>query len=318
MASKQRISLILVLLLILSVSETTLGYSGGKTGSTTAGCGCHGASGGVTPTLSGLPSSGYEETTEYTLNIGGTGGPSGTKGGFNLDADQGSWSNPGTNTKLQNGEVTHSNSNSRSWSVNWTSPANGSGTVTFYVAVNFANGNGGTSGDDWATNSWTLDQVTTSNGDTDGDGWSDTDESACGTDSNDNSSIPTDTDSDGICDPVDTDDDGDGWSDSDETSCGTESNNSTSIPTDTDSDGICDPVDTDDDGDGWNDTDESDCGTNSTNSSSIPLDTDSDGICDILDSDDDNDSWLDTDEDLCGTDSKNSTSIPEDTDGDRI
>ena len=282
MTSKQRVSIILVLLLVLSVSETTLGYSSGKVGSSTSGCGCHGASGGVTPTLSGLPSSGYEETTAYTLNIGGTGGPSGTKGGFNLDADLGSWSNPGTNAKLQNGEVTHSNSNSRSWSVDWTSPANGSGTVTFSLAVNFANGNGGSSGDDWATSSWTLSQATPTNADTDGDGWSDSDESACGTDASDNSSIPTDTDSDGICDPVDTDDDGDGWSDSDEVACGTEGDNSTSIPTDTDNDGVCNTVDTDDDGDGWSDSDEDDCGTNSTNSSSIPTDSDNNGVCDVL------------------------------------
>ena len=153
------------------------------------------------------------------MNIGGTGGPSGTKGGFNLDADLGSWSNPSANAKLQNGEVTHSNSNSRSWSVTWTAPANNSGNVTFSLAVNFVNGNGGTGGDDWATDSWIISQQATSNGDSDGDGWSDADEASCGTDSSDNTSIPTDTDSDGICDPIDSDDDGDGWSDTDEVSC---------------------------------------------------------------------------------------------------
>ena len=213
MKSKKRITAILVILLILSVSETTFGYSSGVTGSSTNGCGCHGSSGGMTPTLSGIPNAGYEGNTSYSMNIGGTGGPSGTKGGFNLDANFGSWSNPGTSAKLQNGEVTHSNSNSRSWSVTWTAPANGSGNVTFSLAVNFVNGNGGTAGDDWATNSWIISEQVTSNGDSDGDGWSDADEASCGTDSSDNTSIPTDTDSDGICDPVDTDDDGDGWSD---------------------------------------------------------------------------------------------------------
>ena len=178
MNSKKRMTAILVILLVLSISETTFGYSSGVTGASTTGCGCHGSSGGMTPTLSGMPNSGYEGNTSYTLNIGGTGGPSGTKGGFNLDADLGSWSNPSTNAKLQNGEVTHSNSNSRSWSVSWTAPANGSGNVTFSLVVNFVNGNGGTSGDDWATGTWVVSQQITSNGDSDGDGWSDSDESA--------------------------------------------------------------------------------------------------------------------------------------------
>jgi len=107
MESKKRITAILVILLVLSISETTFGYSSGVTGSSTNGCGCHGSSGGMTPTLSGIPNAGYEGNTSYSMNIGGTGGPSGTKGGFNLDANFGSWSNPGTSAKLQNGEVTH-------------------------------------------------------------------------------------------------------------------------------------------------------------------------------------------------------------------
>ena len=107
MKGKKRVTTILILLLVFSVSETTFGYSSGVTGSSTNGCGCHGSSGGMTPTLSGLPSSGYEGNTSYSLNIGGTGGPSGNKGGFNLDADLGSWSNPGTNAKLQNLSLIH-------------------------------------------------------------------------------------------------------------------------------------------------------------------------------------------------------------------
>ena len=60
MKGKKRVTTILILLLVFSVSETTFGYSSGVTGSSTNGCGCHGSSGGMTPTLSGLPSSGYE------------------------------------------------------------------------------------------------------------------------------------------------------------------------------------------------------------------------------------------------------------------
>ena len=74
------------------------------------------------------------------------------------------------------------------------------------------------------------------------------------------------------------DSDGDGWSDADEVSCNTDSLNSSSIPSDTDSDSICDLIDEDDDNDGWSDEDESSCGTDSLNSSSVPTDTDSDGV----------------------------------------
>ncbi|HJM30320.1 MAG TPA: choice-of-anchor V domain-containing protein, partial [Candidatus Thalassarchaeaceae archaeon] len=161
----------------MAVPQDVFGNASGKTGQSSSGCSCHGGGANqVTPSLSGLPSGGYEPTTDYVLTIGGSGTPSGSKGGFNLDANLGSFSNPGTNAKLMNGEVTHSNYNSRTWTVNWTAPSNGSGNTTFSLAVNFVNGNGNTGGDGWGTNSWTLSQAEP---DTDGDGWSDSDESAC-------------------------------------------------------------------------------------------------------------------------------------------
>ena len=46
--------------------------------------------------------------------------------------------------------------------------------------------------------------------DTDQDGWSDTDEENCLTNSTNPNSVPYDSDSDGICDPMDFDDDNDG------------------------------------------------------------------------------------------------------------
>ena len=206
---------------------------------------------------------------------------------------------------------------------------------------------------------WTSDSSTDHDGDgckdstsedldDDNDGWTDTDESACGTNSLDSSSIPVDTDSDGQCDVVDTDDDNDGtiddldafpldptedtdtdsdgignnadtdddndaWSDTTEVSCGTDPLDSSSIPVDTDSDGTCDSVDTDDDNDGT--LDENDA---------FPLDpsedtdTDSDGIGNNNDTDDDNDGWFDTIEVSCGYDPLNSSSYPIDTDLDGI
>lgn len=57
------------------------------------------------------------------------------------------------------------------------------------------------------------------------------------------SSEDTDTDGDGIGNNADTDDDGDGWSDTEEIVCNTDGLNSGSIPSDSDSDGICDEID---------------------------------------------------------------------------
>ena len=109
-------------------------------------------------------------------------------------------------------------------------------------------------------------------------------ENSCGTDPYDNTSIPQDTDGDGICNPLDNDDDGDGYDDSEDAF----PLNNTEWK-DTDYDGIGDNADEDDDNDGWSDADENDCGSNSTDSRSTPTDTDDDGECDLFDTDDDGD-----------------------------
>ena len=119
--------------------------------------------------------------------------------------------------------------------------------------------------------------------DSDYDGWDDDEEASCGTDPDDSSSTPIDTDSDGVCNSIDPDDDGDGYSDADETTnCG-ESNDpldSADTPTDTDGDGFCDAVDTDDDGDGVDDTSDS-CEEGSADwTSNSTTDYDSDGCVD--------------------------------------
>ncbi|MEC7686146.1 MAG: choice-of-anchor V domain-containing protein, partial [Candidatus Thermoplasmatota archaeon] len=157
----------MLMVMVLAVPEGAFAYSSGKTDSSTTGCGggsCHGSTNTVTPTLTtGIPSSGYTPGTVYSLTIGGSGGVSGTKGGFNLDASSGTFSNPGTNAQIVSGEVTHSNSNARTWTVDWTAPSTGTGDVTFLLAVNFANGNGGATGDSWGTDSWIVSELTTSN-----------------------------------------------------------------------------------------------------------------------------------------------------------
>ena len=182
--------------------------------------------------------------------------------------------------------------------------------------------------------------------DTDGDGFYDEDEITCGSDPDDASSVPQDTDADGICDVMDYDDDGDGYDDAND-----------SFPLDdtewedTDNDGIGNNADEDDDGDGWTDAEEYQCGSDPLSSNSRPTDTDTDGICDPVDDDDDGDGyldsedafpldaeeWLDTDGDLigdnedidddgdgfsdaieatCGSDPLDANSIPPDTDQD--
>ena len=161
----RHIALVLLLLLVLAVPQDAFANSAGKTGRSDSGCGgtaCHSNTGTVTPELSGLPGSGYSAGDVYTLTMGGSGGPSGTNGGFNLDASHGAFSNPGSNAQILTGEVTHSNSNSRSWTVDWTAPSSGSGDVTFYLAVNFVNGNNGNDGDAWGYSSWTSSQAATS------------------------------------------------------------------------------------------------------------------------------------------------------------
>ncbi|MEC7391029.1 MAG: putative Ig domain-containing protein, partial [Candidatus Thermoplasmatota archaeon] len=64
----------------------------------------------------------------------------------------------------------------------------------------------------------------------------------------------------------DLDDDNDGWSDVNETNCDTNSLSSLSVPIDTDSDGICNYIDSDDDGDGWSDVQENECEANTFSS----------------------------------------------------
>ena len=87
MTSRRKVSMVLILLLVLAVPQDAFGHSGGRTGSASSGCACHGGGANqVTPSLSGLPANGYVPSSTYGLTIGGSGGPSGSGGGFNLDS----------------------------------------------------------------------------------------------------------------------------------------------------------------------------------------------------------------------------------------
>lgn len=124
--------------------------------------------------------------------------------------------------------------------------------------------------------------------DSDGDGFYDMTEEDCGSDPEDNNSVPLDTDSDGLCDQLDSDDDGDNVEDVNDT-----------FPLDasewedTDNDNIGNNADSDDDGDGFTDTEEINCGSDPLLGNSIPADFDNDLTCDAMDDDDDNDGYAD-------------------------
>ena len=86
---------------------------------------------------------------------------------------------------------------------------------------------------------------------------------------------------------IDDDNDGIPWEDEDENLDG--DNNPTTMPTDTDTDGVPDYLDVDDDGDNVLTEDEDDDVDGDGNPFTNPRDTDNDGIFDYLDSDDDGD-----------------------------
>ncbi|TAK38615.1 MAG: T9SS type A sorting domain-containing protein [Saprospiraceae bacterium] len=142
------------------------GYTGApptnNTCSSSAG-GCH--SGGTMSgniTLTGLPATITPNTT-YSLTVTLTRTNSTPqRGGFQatiLNASNsfvGSFSNAGPSSTLQmDGGITYFEHNPAmffggndiTYTVDWTSPASGSGTITMYTAGNFANGNGNNDGD---------------------------------------------------------------------------------------------------------------------------------------------------------------------------
>tara|TARA_B100001996_G_C18664719_1_gene594438 strand:- start:301 stop:2796 length:2496 start_codon:yes stop_codon:yes gene_type:complete len=144
------------------VTPMSNAYSGGISGQGT-GCGggyCHGTNTQTaTISMSGQPTT-YVAGSTYTLSVSVTGGVSSNSGGFALDIDKGSLSSPGTGVQINTAanSATHMNSNYRSWSVDWTAPSTGSGTVSIDVAVNAADGNGGNSNDVWDTATYQISE----------------------------------------------------------------------------------------------------------------------------------------------------------------
>ena len=143
------------------------GSPGGRSGSTTdngATCstngGCHSASGPSRQDIlsTNVPSNGYSPGSTYdiTVNVSDEGT---SVWGFEMMAEDqngspvGAFSNNTQVNSLNGGlRATHkfassSANNAQTWVANWTAPTSGTGSVTFYVAVMAANGNGNNRGE---------------------------------------------------------------------------------------------------------------------------------------------------------------------------
>lgn len=148
--------------------------SPGDGGNTCARSGCH--TGGPMAsnqmvTLEGIPSSGYIGGQTYNMTITMSNG--GNKFGFSLSPQTtagdlvGSLTASGAGTTL-NGNLkylTHTQSGTtgsgtKTYTFDWTAPTSGTGDVMFYGAFNFANGNGGTSGDVILSETFSFNEAT--------------------------------------------------------------------------------------------------------------------------------------------------------------
>ncbi len=116
------------------------------------GCGCHGSSGTVAITLVGHPLE-YTPTATYSLTLE-VGSQATTTGGFSLIATKGNFNNAGAGVIVAGNQISHSNSNSRTWSFDWVAPGQGSGLIVFDAYALTSNNNSANSGDSWSSKSW--------------------------------------------------------------------------------------------------------------------------------------------------------------------
>lgn len=172
----------ILLLSVLSVFLLALiPYSGGspgaKSGSPADGGNCTACHAGTATEVSGwiastVDAAGYIPGETYTITATGTHSGVGIFG-FELTAENASDMKRGiftisndSETKLCNSDaaVTHTSGgttadgDTKSWSVDWTAPAAGSGDITFYAAFNAANNNRASSGDVIYTSALTVSE----------------------------------------------------------------------------------------------------------------------------------------------------------------
>lgn len=149
-----RAALVVMVLVASSLSIGVLARSNGIEGYS-QGCGpCHDrpVPTGVTVDVVGIPPT-YTPSQTYTITITANGGPAGTSGGFDMNVTAGTLApaTGETNVEIEpvTGEAIHISQNGRSWRVDWTAPAPGTGDVTIYIAALCGNGAGGANNDDW-------------------------------------------------------------------------------------------------------------------------------------------------------------------------
>ncbi len=163
------------LVLLTSNMDFSGGSPGGKTGSPADGATCTQCHAGTASPVEGwissdIPATGYMPGETYTITATGT--HSGVnKFGFEVTAEDNSDVKTGTfvitnsaENKFTNDDnaVTHQpegttpSGDTKTWTFDWTAPAESTGDVTFYGAFNAANGNGANTGDVIYTSNFTV------------------------------------------------------------------------------------------------------------------------------------------------------------------
>ncbi len=136
-------------LLMSSTGGRSDGRSGspGDGGNTCSACHNGGNFNSSSDITTNIPITGYELNTNYNITINTT--SSAPSYGFQLVAENSSNTKVGSFTagsgsQVLNNRITHSSpNNTGDWTFVWTSPSTDVGNVTFYAAINCANGNGG-------------------------------------------------------------------------------------------------------------------------------------------------------------------------------
>ena len=128
-----RVLLASVLLILLAAAPSIEGSSSGKQNQAN-GCSCHSnGANGITANHN-FPTT-YTPGMVYSITIDATGGTQAFVGGFSLQVDKGSFSNAGTLVQFAGLSATHTGSGALSWTMDWTAPSSGSGSVNMALAV---------------------------------------------------------------------------------------------------------------------------------------------------------------------------------------
>jgi len=168
--------LVVVSMAFLASVENAGGPPEGYTGSPADGRNCSQCHSGMPQTLpnaitTNIPPSGYVPGDTYTVTVS-VSHPTASRFGFQLSPQNLSGQLLGQLIATSNEtQVTPSKkyiqhtlagtggSGGRSWSFQWVAPPAGTGDVTFYAAINAANGNGNTSGDQIFLSSLTVSEL---------------------------------------------------------------------------------------------------------------------------------------------------------------